>query len=111
MQAIVKLVMLLDKLAEFLVALQQEILYFLRFCCAHTPPLLLSKVRDRSLNEKVAQGRLAVDIEFQQTRSNSAISVLISVTRLRRRLRRAGPTSAKLRRVGPAFAGGFGGQA
>jgi hypothetical protein len=32
--------MLLGKLAELLVALQQEILHFLRFCCAHTPPSL-----------------------------------------------------------------------
>jgi hypothetical protein len=33
-------VVLLGKLAELLVAVQQEILHFLRFCCAHTPPSL-----------------------------------------------------------------------
>src|SRR6266550_616830 len=46
MEAIVQLVVLLVKLAELLVALQQEVLYFLRFCCAHTPPSLSRKARE-----------------------------------------------------------------
>src|SRR5262245_20536192 len=45
MEAIVQLMVLLGKLAELLVALQQEILHFLRFCCVHTPPSFYSKGR------------------------------------------------------------------
>jgi hypothetical protein len=45
MEAIVQLVVLLGKGSELLVALQQEILHFLRFCCAHTPPSFSRKAR------------------------------------------------------------------
>src|SRR5436309_14659236 len=60
MEAIVQLVVLLGKLAELLVALQQEVLYFLRFCCAHTPPSFFRKARfGRSLTQNITKDRPA----------------------------------------------------
>jgi len=49
MEAIVQLVVLLGKLAELLVALQQEILHFLRVCCVHNAALLYRERPDSSV--------------------------------------------------------------
>src|SRR6187455_1567947 len=57
MEAIVQLVVLLGKLAELLVALQQEILHFLRVCCVHNAALLYRERLDSSSTKrKVSQG-------------------------------------------------------
>src|SRR5678816_1254473 len=58
MEAIVQLVVLLGKLAELLVALQQEILHFLRVCCVHNAALLYrERLVSSSTTGKVSQGR------------------------------------------------------
>jgi hypothetical protein len=50
MEAMVQLVVLLDKLPEVRVVLQQPVLYILRVRCIHKPPLLVGRSADRIVN-------------------------------------------------------------